>query len=70
MSIFVRYRDFPCTVKGFTTIDENSDYTIYINARLSYEMQQKTLDHEKQHIARGHLYDPRSAQENETEIKF
>ena len=44
MSIFVRYRDFPCTVKGFTTIDENSDYTIYINARLSYEMQQKTLD--------------------------
>lgn len=68
MSIFVRYRDFPCTVKGFTTVDENSDYTVYLNTRLSVEEQQRTLDHERRHIQLGHLHDENSVSENESEV--
>lgn len=48
--IILRYIDLPCTVKGLTVQDEEGDYNVYINAKLSYETNQQTLQHEMQHI--------------------
>ena len=53
--IFVRYRDMPGTVKGFTKEDANGDYNVYINSRLNYEQQQAALQHELAHIRKQHF---------------
>lgn len=59
--VFVRYRDdLPCTVRGMVIMDENSDYNVYINARLSYDEQKKALKHEMTHIENGD-YDSNSS---------
>lgn len=51
--IFVRLISLPSSVKGVTVIDESDDYNIYINSKLSPDMQQKVLEHEKRHIING-----------------
>ncbi|HBQ87199.1 MAG TPA: hypothetical protein DD811_12095 [Syntrophomonas sp.] len=50
-NIFLRYISLPSTVKGLTVQDESGDYNIYVNARLTHEANQQTLQHEIQHIA-------------------
>jgi hypothetical protein len=50
-NIFLRYISLPSTVKGLTVQDESGDYNIYINARLTYESNRQTLQHEIKHIA-------------------
>lgn len=49
-NIFLRYAALPSTVRGLTVQDEAGDYNIYVNARLTYEANQQTLQHEIQHI--------------------
>lgn len=51
--IFVRMINLPSAVKGVTVIDDNDDYNIYINSKLSADERQKVLDHEKRHIENG-----------------
>ena len=48
--IYVRTINLPHTIRGVTVIDEEGNFNIYINARLSPDQQQKTLEHEKRHI--------------------
>lgn len=48
--IFVRALNLPHTVRGVTVIDDNGDFNIYINARLSPSQQAEVLEHEKRHI--------------------
>lgn len=48
--IFVRTINLPHTVRGVTVIDDNGDFNIYINAKLSVSQQFKVLEHEKRHI--------------------
>jgi len=54
--IIVRCINLPCAVKGFVREDENGDYNIYINARLSYDTQTKALRHELRHVKRDDFY--------------
>lgn len=46
----VRLIDMPTTSGGFTLIDEEGDYNIYINARFGYYGQRLSCKHEDRHI--------------------
>ena len=50
---YVYLVDLPNKVKGFSVPDANSDFTIYINKRLSFEEMRETYLHELRHIANG-----------------
>lgn len=54
--IFVRLRDMPGKIKGLTILDNEGDYNIYINSRLSFESQCEAYHHELAHIERDDLY--------------
>ena len=52
--VFVRYStELPYTVHGMVIMDENGDYNVYINARLSCVEQKKAMRHELTHIKNG-----------------
>ena len=67
--IIIRIIDLPVTVKGFTVKDENDDYNVYINARLSAAIQGEATRHELEHIVRGHFYSQMPVAEKEQEVK-
>ena len=46
----------PSHVGGFTLCDEEGDYTIFLNARYSYEDNKQTVQHEIEHIRKGDFY--------------
>ena len=48
--MIIRFDDMPCYVHGYAIVDENDDYNVYINSRLSYETQRDTIQHEISHI--------------------
>lgn len=66
-AVIIRLIDLPLTVRGFTVKDENDDYNIYINARLSADIRGDAFRHEIDHIRAGHFYDARSVAEKELE---
>ncbi len=51
--IRVILKDMPVTVRAFTLDDGFGFYTIFINSRLSNQMQIEAYDHELSHIASG-----------------
>ena len=55
----VRLVDLPVTVRGLVAEDETGWPSIYLNARLSHEMQREALRHELDHIADDDLYNTR-----------
>jgi len=55
----VRLVDLPVTVRGLVSEDETGWPNVYINARLSREMQREALRHELDHIAEDDLYNTR-----------
>ena len=58
----------PRTIKGFTIPDENGDYNIYLNDKLSDRELCDVYDHEMAHIDAGHFYDDtKSVAEKEKE---
>lgn len=52
-NIFIRKIPLPFGVRAFTLPDAQGDYNVYINEKLSYEQQMKSLEHEKAHIDNG-----------------
>lgn len=65
----VRIVKLPRSVRGFTIPDENGDYNIYLNERLSDADLIKAYDHEVEHIERGHFYDDtKTVAEKEAEV--
>lgn len=55
--VFVRYGEsMPDCINGHVSEDENGDYNVYINPKLSRAMQRKTLHHELKHIRRSDLH--------------
>ncbi|MFV0518403.1 MAG: hypothetical protein ACK5MV_13500 [Aminipila sp.] len=48
--IQVQLINMPVAVRGFTIYNSDDSYTIFINARLSNEMQVAAYDHEIEHI--------------------
>lgn len=49
-NVYLRFVSLPPTIKGLTVQDEDGCYNVYINARLTYEANQQTLQHEIKHI--------------------
>lgn len=68
--VIVRVIDLPFGVDGMTVKDENDDFNVYINARLSKEMQDISYAHELDHIARGHFYSADDVRTMESVIPF
>lgn len=53
----IRIVKLPPHVGGITIPDENGDYNIYINSRLSDAKMVEVYDHEVYHIEHGHFSD-------------
>lgn len=50
MMIRTILKDLPSGVHGFTLLDTEGDYTVFLNSRQTREMNMKTYKHEIQHI--------------------
>lgn len=59
------YIPMPCRIRGLVSMDENCYPSVYINSRLSREMQRRALFHELKHIERGDPYNTLSIHEVE-----
>ena len=68
-AVIIRLVDLPPSVRGFTVKDENDDYNIYINARLSEDGRGEAFRHEIDHIRRGHFYSDLPVAVKEAEVK-
>jgi hypothetical protein len=67
--VVFRIVELPPRVNAVTVVDENGDFNVYVNARLSYEEQQKAYLHEKQHIRRHHFHSQKPVETCEREAK-
>ena len=54
--IITRIMDMPTLIKGFTLLDDDGNFNIYINARLDTFAQRRTYMHELEHIQNGDFY--------------
>ena len=63
--VIIRLAHIP--VPGVTVLDENGDYNVYINDRLTFEQRRKVVDHEMNHIELEHFFDDRSVKDLEEE---
>ena len=52
----VRLAPLPPKVNAVVLVDENGDYNIYVNDRLSFEEARRAYKHEIEHIRRNHLF--------------
>ncbi|KAF5071794.1 hypothetical protein DSECCO2_208790 [anaerobic digester metagenome] len=48
----IRYMDMPCTVRAFV-VEDNGFYNIFVNSRLNFEQNMKSIRHELCHIKNG-----------------
>ena len=55
-NIVCRTVDLPPRINAVTVIDENGDFNIYLNARLSEDERQRAFRHELRHIRMRHFY--------------
>lgn len=51
--IIVWKKDLPYFIHGQVLRDADGDYNIYINTRMSIDMQRKTIRHELSHVQHG-----------------
>jgi hypothetical protein len=69
--IFIRFVSFPTLrIYGATALDENGDYNIYIDERLSNEKKLETYKHEVLHIQNRHFESSVSAKEAEEALRL
>ena len=54
--VIIRLVDLQLPIKGVTVKDDEGDYNIYINARLSEDERVDAYWHEIEHIRLGHFY--------------
>ena len=69
-AVIIRIIDLPPTVQGITIKDENDDYNIYLNAKLSLDGRGDAFRHEVEHIRSGHFYDCRTVAEKELAVRM
>ena len=69
-AVIIRMIDLPVTVKGLTVKDSEGDYNIYLNSRLSADVQALAFRHEVEHIRNGDFYSDESVREMEHRIPF
>lgn len=63
--VFLRLVNLPCAVKGYTAVDSDGNYNVYINAALNPDMQRKTYNHEIKHIVRDDWSDEKTLKQAE-----
>lgn len=69
-NIFVRYLPFPnSSVKAATFPNDDGSFDVYVNTRLSPAEQKKALEHELEHIRRGHFYSDAPIEQKEAEAE-
>jgi Zn-dependent peptidase ImmA (M78 family) len=49
--------DMPIKTKALSCMNEDGSFTIFLNARLSYEQQRNSFFHELKHISNNDFYD-------------
>ncbi len=54
--VFIRSANLPMEIRGFVMPDNEGNYNIYINDKLSEERKEKTIEHELQHIKNQDCY--------------
>ena len=67
--ISCRIIELPPRVNAVTVVDENGDFNVYVNSRLSREEQVTAYDHERSHIIKNHFYRQKSVSQCEWEAK-
>ncbi len=50
--------NMPTSIKGYVFKDDDGAPVIVLNSRLSREQNQRTYEHERQHIERGEMDEP------------
>ena len=65
--VLTRLIDLPDTVPAVTVLDEDGNYNVYINARLSNDNRRIAFEHELKHIKKSHFYTDKPVQECERE---
>lgn len=65
--IIVRYISLPYTVFGITVPNDNGDFSVYINSKLSDKKKKEAVEHEIKHIKLDHFYDNNPVELNELE---
>lgn len=63
--INIYFLDMPCKIGATIILDEDSNYTIYVNSKLSFEKQRQSLLHELKHINNNDLFSNLSANDIE-----
>lgn len=67
--IIIRVVDLPFPLKGATVLDNEGDYNVYLNAKLSADERVETYRHEIEHIRQGHFYQERPVADLEREAR-
>lgn len=49
-------QDLPTSVRGYCFHDDDGEAFVVLNSRLTREQNRKTYEHEKQHLARGDMF--------------
>lgn len=55
-NICIRYIPLPFHCGGFTIMDDECFYNMYINSLSSLDRQRKTIEHELKHIKKDHFF--------------
>ena len=67
VDVFIRGVPLPVTVNGCILPNGDGTFDIYYNSRMDEEHCRRAVEHELQHLRRGHLYDCRPVWQNELE---
>ncbi|MBO4216347.1 MAG: hypothetical protein J5940_00225 [Clostridia bacterium] len=65
---FLRSVPLPGRVRAVVVLDENGDYNVYVNTRLSHDEQIRAFEHERSHILSEHFRPDLPAAKCEKEI--
>ena len=68
-NVIVRVIDLPDAIPAVTVLDDNGDYNIYLNGRLSKDNYDEAVRHELRHINKEHFYKEKPVRECEDEAK-
>lgn len=69
MDIIYRLIHAPLCCRAFTMEDEDGIYNVYVNDDLDPDAQDRAIQHELEHIRRGHLESDRPVADLEEEVK-
>jgi len=50
--------NLPTSVRGLVCLGDDGEPVVILNSRLTREQNRKTFDHERDHIARGDMFEP------------